>query len=48
VQYDIALQQIQQTLRSADRLNEVRLADQLVRHFRNQYREAERIARLSK
>jgi iron(III) transport system substrate-binding protein len=47
VQYDIAVQQIRETLRSADRLNEVRLADQLVRQFRNQYREAERMARQS-
>jgi hypothetical protein len=48
VQYDIALHQIRETLRSADRLNEARLADQLVRRFRNQYREADRIARQSK
>jgi iron(III) transport system substrate-binding protein len=48
VRYDIALHRIRETLRLADRLNEVRLADQLVRHFRNQYREAERIARKSK
>jgi iron(III) transport system substrate-binding protein len=48
VQYDIALHQIRETLRSADRLNEARLADRLVRRFRNQYREADRIARQSK
>lgn len=48
VRYDIALQQIREALRSADRLNEVRLADQLVRRFRHQYSEAERIARQSK
>jgi hypothetical protein len=48
VQYDIALHQIRETLRSADRLNEVRLADLLACHFRNQYREAEKMARQSK
>jgi len=48
VRYDTALQQIRETLRSADRLDEERLADLLTTHFRNQYREAERIARHSK
>jgi hypothetical protein len=45
VRYDIASQQIRETLRSADRVQEVRLAEQLTTHFRNQYREAERLAR---
>jgi hypothetical protein len=48
VRYDVALQQIRETLRSADRLSEVRLANLLSSHFRNQYREAERMARQSK
>jgi iron(III) transport system substrate-binding protein len=48
VRYDVALQQIRETLHSADRLNEVRLADLLSSYFRNQYREAERMARQSK
>ena len=47
VRYDIALQ-IRETLRSADRLNEIRLANLLVTHFRNQYREAARMAQQSK
>jgi ABC-type Fe3+ transport system substrate-binding protein len=45
VRYEIALQEIATTLRSADRLKEVRLAELLITHFRNQYREAERMAR---
>jgi iron(III) transport system substrate-binding protein len=48
VRYDVALQQIRETLRSADRLNEIRLANLLVTHFRNQYREAARLAQQSK
>jgi ABC-type glycerol-3-phosphate transport system substrate-binding protein len=48
VRYDIALHQIRETLRSADRLNEIRLANLLVTHFRNQYREAARMAQQSK
>ncbi|HEX7193564.1 MAG TPA: extracellular solute-binding protein [Chthoniobacterales bacterium] len=48
VRYDVALQQIRETLRSADRLNEIRLANLLVTHFRNQYREAARMAQQSK
>jgi iron(III) transport system substrate-binding protein len=48
VRYDVALQEIRETLRSVDRLNEVRLADLLSSHFRNQYREAEKMARQSK
>ena len=48
VRYDISLRQIRETLRAADRLNEVRLADLLSSHFRKQYREAERMARQSK
>jgi iron(III) transport system substrate-binding protein len=45
VRYDIALQQIRETLRSADRVEEVRLAEELTTYFRNQYRQAERLAR---
>jgi iron(III) transport system substrate-binding protein len=48
VRYDVALQQIRETLGSADRLNEIRLANLLVTHFRNQYREAARMAQQSK
>lgn len=48
VRYDVALQQIRDTLRSADRVPEVRLADELTTHFRDQYREAERLAREGK
>ena len=48
VRYDVAMHEIRETLRSADRLNEVRLADLLATHFRNQYREAERIAEQSR
>ena len=47
VRYDVAMREIRETLRSEDRLNEVRLADILTTHFRNQYREAERIAEQS-
>ncbi|MBV8376717.1 MAG: extracellular solute-binding protein [Verrucomicrobia bacterium] len=45
VRYEIAVQQIRDTLRSADRLKEVQLAEELTTYFRNQYREAERMAR---
>ena len=45
VRYSIALQSIRDTLRSADRVKEVQLAEELTTYFRNQYREAERIAR---
>jgi len=48
VRYDVAMQQIRDTLRSADRVKEVRLAEELTSYFRNQYREAERMARLAK
>ncbi len=48
VRYDVAMQQIRDTLRSADRVKEVRLAEELTTYFRNQYREAERIARAGK
>jgi iron(III) transport system substrate-binding protein len=44
VRYDIAMQQVRDTLRSADRVKEVRLAEELTTYFRNQYREAERVA----
>jgi hypothetical protein len=45
VRYDVAQQQIRETLRSADRLKEIRLAEELTTYFRNQYRQAERMAR---
>ncbi|MBV8899884.1 MAG: extracellular solute-binding protein [Verrucomicrobia bacterium] len=45
VRYDVALQQIRETLRSADRVQEIRLAEELTTYFRNQYRQAERLAR---
>jgi iron(III) transport system substrate-binding protein len=45
VRYEIAMQQIRDTLRSADRVKEVRLAEELTTYFRSQYREAERMAR---
>jgi iron(III) transport system substrate-binding protein len=48
VRYDVAMQQIRDTLRSADRVKEVRLAEELTSYFRTQYREAERMARLAK
>jgi hypothetical protein len=48
VRYDIAMQQIRDTLKSADRVKEVQLADELTTYFRNQYREAERMARAGK
>jgi iron(III) transport system substrate-binding protein len=48
VRYEIAMQQIRDTLRSADRVKEVRLAEELTTYFRNQYREAERMARAGK
>jgi iron(III) transport system substrate-binding protein len=48
VRYDVAMQQIRDTLRSADRVKEVRLAEELTSYFRHQYREAERMARLGK
>jgi iron(III) transport system substrate-binding protein len=48
VRYDIAMQQIRVTLKSADRVKEVRLADELTTWFRNQYRQAEQLARTGK
>jgi iron(III) transport system substrate-binding protein len=48
VRYEVAMQQIRDTLRSADRVKEVRLAEELTSYFRNQYREAERMARPAK
>ncbi|MBV9997963.1 MAG: extracellular solute-binding protein [Verrucomicrobia bacterium] len=45
VRYDVARQQIRETLRSADRVQEIRLAEELTTHFRDQYRQAERLAR---
>jgi len=48
VRYEVAMQQIRDTLRSADRIKEVRLAEELTTYFRNQYREAERMARAGK
>jgi iron(III) transport system substrate-binding protein len=44
VRYDVAMQQIRDTLRSADRVKEVRLAEELTSYFRNQYRAAGRMA----
>ena len=48
VRYDVAMQQIRDTLRSADRVKEVRLAEELTSYFRNQYRDAERMAHLAR
>jgi iron(III) transport system substrate-binding protein len=48
VRYDIAMQQIRDTLRSADRVKEVRLAEELTTYFRRQYREAEGMAQAGK
>jgi len=48
VSYDIAMTHIRETLGSADRVQEVRLAEELTSYFRQQYRDAERIARLGK
>ena len=48
VRYEVALYQIRDTLRSADRVKEVRLADELTTYFREQYREAERLAQEAK
>ena len=44
VRYDVAMHQIRDTLRSADRLKEVQLAEKLTAYFRNQYRDAEKMA----
>jgi iron(III) transport system substrate-binding protein len=48
VRYDVAMRQIRDTLRSADRVKEVRLAEELTTYFRQQYREAEQMARTGK
>ena len=48
VRYEVALYQIRDTLRSADRVKEVRLADELTTYFREQYRQAERLAQEAK
>ncbi|MBV9491868.1 MAG: extracellular solute-binding protein, partial [Verrucomicrobia bacterium] len=48
VGYDVVSQRIRETLRSADRVRDIRLADELTTGFRNQYREAERLARQDK
>jgi len=45
VEYRAALDQIKPALLSANRIDEVRLARELGEHFRNQYREAERLAK---
>lgn len=45
VDYRAALDRIKPALLSADRIDEVRLARELGEHFRNQYREAERLAK---
>jgi iron(III) transport system substrate-binding protein len=44
VDYNVAMHQIRDTLRSADRLKEVQLAEKLTTYFRNQYRDAEQMA----
>jgi iron(III) transport system substrate-binding protein len=44
VRYEIAMREIRDTLRLADRVKEVRLAEELTTYFRNQYREAQRMA----
>ncbi len=44
VRYEIAMREIRDTLRSADRVKEVQLAEQLTTYFRNQYREAQKMA----
>jgi ABC-type Fe3+ transport system substrate-binding protein len=48
VRYDVAMNEIRETLRSADRLKEVRLTEELTTWFRNQYRQAERLAQRRK
>jgi hypothetical protein len=48
VRYEIAMREIRDTLRSADRVKEVRLAEELTTYFRNQYREAQRMAETGK
>ena len=48
VRYDVAMHEIRNTLRSADRVQQIRLAEQLTSYFRSQYREAERMAAQSK
>jgi hypothetical protein len=42
------MRQIRDTLKSADRVKEVQLADELTTYFRKQYREAELMARSGK
>jgi len=44
VRYDVAMHEIRDTLRSADRVQQIRLAEQLTSYFRSQYRDAERMA----
>jgi iron(III) transport system substrate-binding protein len=44
VRYEVAMNEIRNTFRSADRLKQVRLTEELTTWFRNQYREAERLA----
>jgi iron(III) transport system substrate-binding protein len=44
VSYNVAMHQIRDALRSADRLKEVQLADTLTTYFRRQYRDAEKMA----
>jgi iron(III) transport system substrate-binding protein len=48
VRYDVAMQQIRDTLKSADRVKEVQLAEELTTYFRKQYRDAERMAQASR
>ena len=44
VRYDVAMHQIRDTLRSADQLKQVQLAEKLTTYFRNQYRDAQKMA----
>jgi ABC-type Fe3+ transport system substrate-binding protein len=48
VRYDVAMNEIRETLQSADRLKEVKLIEELTTWFRNQYRQAGRLAEPSK
>jgi iron(III) transport system substrate-binding protein len=48
VRYDIAMHEIRDTLRSADQVKQIRLAEDLTSYFRAQYRDAERMARQGK
>ena len=43
VRYDVAMHEIRDTLRSADQVKQIRLAEELTSYFRAQYRDAERM-----